>query len=106
MFTYEQFTAATRWSLNAIGVYLLARGYGNAEIYSAIGGLALSSTSFIWAMIRHTKVGTILAADNLPEVAGVITKSTSEGVALAQAAPSTTVVPTATSAAAAIARAA
>lgn len=105
MFTYEQFTAAVRWGLNAAGVYLLARGYGNAEIFAAVSGLVLSSTSFIWSMIRHTKVGTVLAADALPEVAGVITKTTPEGLKLAQATPKETVTPAGSNLAHSIARA-
>lgn len=106
MFTYEQFMMAIRWASNAAGVYLMSKGYGDNAIWTAAGGFVLSLAPFVWGMVRHTKVGTILAADSLPEVAGVITKATTEGVALAKAIPKETVVPTGTPTAAAIARAA
>jgi hypothetical protein len=104
MFTYQQYTGALRWALNVAGVALMAHGYGNTEIWAGISGLVLSSSSFVWMMIRHTKIGTVLAADDLPEVAGVITKSTSDGIALAKATPKETVVTTGTPVAAAIAQ--
>src|SRR2546430_10802706 len=57
---------------------------GNAEIWTAIAGLVASLAPLGWTLMRHTKVGTILAADALPEVAGIITKSTADGEALAR----------------------
>lgn len=106
MFTYQQYLSALRWGLNAGGVYLVSRGYGNSEIWIAASGLVLSSSSFIWGMIRHTKVGTLLAADDVPEVAGVILKPTGDGIALATAVPKATVTPAGSPAAISIARAA
>ncbi len=92
MFNYEQFASALRWVSNGIGVYLISKGYGDNALWTSLSGVVLSVAPFVWSMIRHTKVGTLLAADALPEVAGVITKPTPEGAALAQATPKPTVV--------------
>lgn len=105
MFTYEQFASALRWASNAAGVYLIGKGYGDNAIWTAAGGFVLSMAPFIWSMVRHTKYGTIFAADNIPEVAGVIMKPTKDGEALAKAIPAPTVTVAGSVAAATVARA-
>lgn len=106
MFNYQQFMAALRWAMTTGGTALTAHGFVNGTIWSSITGVVLTLAPFAWSMFRHTKVGTLLAADELPEVAGVIIKPTEAGLALAKETPSLTVAPAATSTAASIARAA
>lgn len=104
MFNYQQFLAAVRWALTTGGTALTAHGLVNGTVWTSVTGLVVTVLPFIWAMIRHTKVGTLLAADDLPEVAGVIVKPTPEGEALARETPKLTVTPAGTSMAASIAR--
>lgn len=86
------------------GMYLAGKGWGNSEIWTAAGGFVISLAPLTWSLIRHTKVGTLLAADALPEVAGVIMKPTDEGTTLAQSAPSKTVTVAGSQTAAVIAK--
>lgn len=91
MFNYEQYMGALRWALATGSGYAMAKGWGDAEFWTVVGGLVLSVAPLSWTLFRHTKVGTILAANNLTEVAGVITKSTPAGEALARETPDPTV---------------
>lgn len=97
---------ALRWAINGVGMYLINRGYGNADILTALTGVAVSAFPFVWGWIRNSKVGILLATDGLPEVAGVIMKTTPEGVALAKATPTETVTPAGSVIAIGLARAA
>lgn len=105
MFTSQQAMMALRWAMNAAGVWMMTRGYGNDEIFTALGGVVMSAFPFIWGWIRHSKYGTIIAADEITDVAGVVMKETTDGRALAKAIPSSTVVSAGSAAAAQIARA-
>lgn len=104
MINYEQFLMALRWAMNAAGVALISHGVGSQSLWTAIGGGVLSLAPFVWGLIRHTKWGTIIAANDLPEVAGVIMKPTPEGEELARSTPSPAVTTAGTVAAESIAR--
>lgn len=104
MLNYEQYMSALRWFLNVAGVYLIGKGVGDAALWAILSGAVLSLAPLGWSLFRHTKIGTLLAADNLSEVAGIITKSTTEGIALAKETPAGTVVPAGSSVAATIAK--
>lgn len=84
MFTYQQFMSALRWGMTMAGTALVSVGVApDGAIWQAVTGVVVAGAPFIWSMIRHTKFGTILAADEIPEVAGVIMKQTTEGRAMA-----------------------
>lgn len=103
MFNYQQFLAALRWVMTTAGVTLANHGLMAGGIWEAVTGVVIAGAPFVWAMFRHTKIGTVVAAQELDGVAGVITKPTAEGVALAQGTPGKPIVPAGTPAAAQIA---
>lgn len=80
MLTYQQFMSALRWVMTMAGTALTSYGVSvDGAVWQAIIGVVLAGAPFIWSMIRHTAIGTIIAADELPSVAGVIMKQTTEG---------------------------
>lgn len=105
MFTQDQFLMAVRWALNLLGGFLMTHGYISDGFWEPLSGLVISAVPFIWGLFAHSKVGTILAAQALPEVQGVITTATPAGAALADSVPSPQVVPAGTTQAAAVAKA-
>lgn len=73
------------------------------EAWTAITGAILMLVPALWGL-QATKKSSIVATVNaMPEVAGVITKATTEGQALANSVPSPTVVPAGTIAATTVA---
>lgn len=92
MIGYQQYMMALRWGMNALGTYLITHGVMNGALWEPIMGLALSGAPFVWGMIRHSKYGTIIAADDIPEVAGVIMKDTAAGANLAYSTTKPTIV--------------
>ena len=54
-------------------------------------GIAISIMTGIWGHLTHTHVNAVAVADKIPAVAGVVTKPTVEGRALATAVTSDTV---------------
>lgn len=105
MFNYEQYMGALRWAMAMGSGYAIGKGWGDAVTWTAISGAVASVAPLGWTLFRHTKVGTILAANSLPEVAGVITKPTEAGEALARETPAQTVTVAGTQTAAVIAKA-
>lgn len=92
MFTYEQFTSALRWASTVGGTLLASYGVNvNGALWEAVTGVIFALAPFAWSMFRHTTMGTALAADGNPDVAGVIMKQTTAGRAVAD---STTSNPT------------
>lgn len=73
----------------------------NAPLWQAATGVVVALAPFAWSMFRHTALGTVLAADNVPSVAGVIMKQTPEGRTIADATPAKPTIATAGTAAAA-----
>lgn len=99
MFNYQQFLSALRWVMTTLGVTLANYGLVQGGIWEAVTGVAIAGAPFVWSMIRHTKIGTVIAAEELDGVAGVITKPTAEGVALTQGTPGKPIVTAGTPAA-------
>lgn len=106
MFTEEQFKSAVRWALTLLGTFLVTHGVGSDALWEPIIGAAITLVPFVWSMIRHTKIGTILAANSLDEVQGVVTKATPDGKELAAEIPLASVAPAGSTDAAFIAKAA
>jgi len=88
MFTYEQYMSTIRWLTTIAGTWLVSKGLGDLGIWTAVGGVALAVAPWVWSMIRHTTWGTILAANDAPDVAGVIMKNTATGASIARTTPS------------------
>jgi hypothetical protein len=99
MFSYTQYESALRWVMNVAGVWLVTHGVGNDALWEAVGGAVLSLSPFVWGLLRHSKYGTILAANDIPEVAGVIMKPGAAGEALSRSIPKDAVTTAGTAAA-------
>jgi len=99
--------SAIRWATTVGGTMLASYGVTiNAPLWQAASGVVIALAPFVWSMFRHTTIGTILAADNVPSVAGVIMKQTTEGRSIADNTTSNpTVVSAGTAAAASVAQA-
>ncbi len=83
MFTYEQFMSAIRWATTVGGTMLASYGVNvNGALWEAAVGVVIALAPFAWSMFRHTAIGTVLAADNVPSVAGVVMKQTTAGRAI------------------------
>lgn len=95
-----QILGALRTILPAVLMYAVGKGWISqsevADLAAAVATLVATGFS-VW---NHTEANTVAAANDLPGVAGVITKHTAEGVALANSVPSSTVAPAGTIAAA------
>lgn len=74
------------------------------EAWTAISGAILMATPAIWGLMATRKASIVATVNNMPEVAGVITKPSTEGLALANSVPSPTVVPAGTIAATTVAQ--
>ncbi len=93
MFTYQQFLSAIRWASTVGGTMLLSYGVSvNGALWEAATGVVIALAPFGWSMLRHTTLGTVLAADALPSVAGVVMKQTAEGRSIADSPSSTPTV--------------
>lgn len=79
--------------------------FTSETVLSLLASIVTGGIASFWALLSRTNKNIVVAANNLPEVAGVITKPTVEGRDLANAVPSETVVPATTTKAAEIARA-
>lgn len=99
MMNQEQFMSILRWAVSFGAGYALAHGWINTDTVTLVIGAVASLGPLIWGIIRHTKVGEIIAVNNMPEVRGVITTPTAAGVALAAAVPEPNVQPAGTVAA-------
>lgn len=106
MFTYEQFTSSIRWASTVGGTLLASYGISiNGAVWQAAMGVVLALAPYAWSMFRHTTLGTILAADSLPSVAGVIMKQTAAGREIADNTTNNpTIVAAGTTAAASVAQ--
>ena len=77
-----------------IAVYLAARGVLPADQVMAIFnsdvlmGLAASALFALWGYVTHSQPNAVAVVDAMPEVAGVVTKSTVAGKSLAESVPS------------------
>ncbi len=103
MLNLSQTMAVVRWALATAGPFLIQYGLSDSTV-ALIAGAVFSATPFIWGIVTHSDANTVAAANALPDVAGVITKPTSAGAALAAAVPANTVVPAGTTQAQAIAK--
>jgi hypothetical protein len=108
MVTYEQYMSAIRWLSTVGGTMLASYGFAvNSPLWQAAMGVVVALAPFAWSMFRHTTLGTVIAADNVPAVAGVIMKQTTEGRVIADNTPTNpTIVAAGTNAAAQVAGAA
>jgi hypothetical protein len=73
-------------------------------VITTLTGLVMAGFASIWALITRSDKNLVASANNVENVAGVITKDTLEGRALATSIPSPTVVSANTSAATSIAK--
>ena len=81
----------------------VARGWISEELAIKIVGVVLAVGGVIWGVKVNTQPALVASVNAMPAVAGVVTKATVEGKALADSVPSHTVAPAGTSAAASIA---
>lgn len=112
----EQIKTTLRWLISVFGAgiagWFAAKGWFSVDqVLSvlnspAFAGFIVTLISLVWSLIAHKKSNLILTVDSMPEVSGVITKPTEAGRALAANVPSSTVVPSGTTAAAQVAGAA
>ncbi len=109
----EQVKAAVRWIVSTFGAAIAGffAGKGWFTVDQVMGflnsgtfiGAVVSLAGLVWGMFVHTKANAVATVDAMPEVAGVLTKPTVEGVELAKSVPSPTVAPAGTVAATTIA---
>lgn len=98
MVNQEQVKSGVRWGVSFVGGVAVGRGWLKAETIEAFLtnpeaiGLVVSILMGIWGLIARTNKNMVVAAANVPEVQAVVTTQTKEGVALADAVPSQTVV--------------
>lgn len=102
----EQIKTSVRWLVTTFGAglagFLAGKGWATTQqVMDALNSPALLSfvvtiVPLIWGLVARSKNNIVAAANDLPEVAGVIMKSTPEGVKIAEAVPSVTVVPAGT----------
>lgn len=109
----EQVKSAIRWVMTTFGTFVAgwfaAKGWFTVD--QVVGvlnsptviGLITSGVMLAWGMITHTKTNAVAVVDKMNEVAGVVTKPTVDGRALANSVLSSTVVSSGTGAAANIA---
>lgn len=76
----------------------------DSQAWTAITGGVLMATPAIWGVVTNRRASQVAKVNAMPEVAGVITKPSTEGLALANSVPSPTVVPAGTIAATTVAQ--
>ena len=114
----EQVKSAIRWGVTAFGGifagYIAGKGWASAndilgvvQSDTFIQGVSAVITlgGLVWGLFAHKEKNVIAAANNMPNVAGVITKDTVAGQDLAKSVPSSGVTAAGTAKAASIAKA-
>lgn len=66
MFNEQQVLSAVRWVMATLGSFLVTHGWMDQGFWEPITGLVLSGVPFAWSMFRHTRVGTLIAAAEVP----------------------------------------
>lgn len=109
----EQIKGIVRWSVTMFGGvvagWFAARGWLNAQQVMDIlnsptfAGIIVSLVGGAFSLMAHTQANAVKVVDAMPEVAGVLTRGTNAGAALAESIPSVTVAVVGTQAAAALA---
>lgn len=100
----DQWLGFLRDMLKLIGSALVTNGVVSGADWTTYSGLAIMIAPLAWSAYERTKTRMIEKVDKLPEVAGVVTRPTAEGKAIAEAITSPTVVPAGTQAAVAVAK--
>lgn len=111
----EQVKDGIRWFVGTFGSFIAgwfaAKGWFTVDqVLSVLNSptllsLAATTVVFVWSLVSRSNKNLVVAANNVPEVAGIITMPTSDGRALAEAVPADTVTSAGTPAAVEIARA-
>lgn len=114
----EQVKSAVRWVLatfgGVIGGFFIGKGWVTADqvasvlsndtVIALITSGVVALVGLIWGQVIHTEAAAVATVDAIPAVAGVVTKPTPEGRALAATTPSETVATAGTPAAKEIAK--
>lgn len=90
-----------------LGPLVISWGWVTASdwvVITTVVGSLMTAAPVVWSIYDRTKAQMVAKVNALPEVAGVITKPTTEGIALANAITSPTVVPAGTVVAADVAK--
>lgn len=101
----EQIKSAVRWVLSTfggvIGGFFIGKGWvtadqvtsilSNETVIALISSGVITLIGLIWGQVVHTDAAAVATVDAIPAVAGVVTKPTLEGRALAATTPSPTV---------------
>jgi hypothetical protein len=105
----EQIKSAIRWFVATFGGmiagWFAAKGWFTVDqVLTVLNSPTVIATAAsliagAWGLVTHSKSNAVAIVDAMPEVAGVVTKPTVGGVALAKAVPSATVTPAGTTAA-------
>lgn len=95
----DQWLGFFRDFLKLIGGALTTNGLVSSADWTTWTGLALMLFSLGWSAYERTKARRVAKVNAMPEVAGVVTKDSVAGLALANSIPSPTVVPAGTIAA-------
>lgn len=87
------------------GTFLVSKSIVSEADWTAIMGGILMVVPAVWGLMATRKSAIVDTVNHMPEVAGVITKNSTEGIALANAVQGETVVPAGTVEAKAVATA-
>ncbi len=87
----EQYLGLFRDFLKLLGGALVTNGIVTTADWTTWTGVLIAAAPIGWSVYEKTKARMIARVDAMPEVAGVVTKSTPEGKALAAENPSPTV---------------
>ena len=101
---WEQVKNNVQILLGALSGFMVGKGWVDQSTATALIGVLMAVGPLIWGIIENTKAKMVAKVDSMDGVAGVLTKATTEGVALANSVPSPTVVPVGTASAAAVAK--
>lgn len=90
---WEQVKNNVQILLGAVSGFMVGKGWMDQSTGTALIGIFMAAGPLIWGIIENTKAKMVQKVNNMPEVAGVITMRTPEGVTLASTIPDKTVAP-------------
>lgn len=87
--TQMQFSDWVKTTIAGIAGWAIGHGYGDANLWALIGGVAMLLVPYAWGWVSGTKLAQVQKVAAMPEVASVVIKpSTGNGIAAAAADPS------------------